>query len=75
MKEIVTKIYNIAFVFLAGLAMSGCRGSGGGGSLGFLGDTLGGGSGSSGGDFASGGSAIATYHNPEPGSLILLGAG
>ena len=73
MKEIVAKIYNITFVFLAGLVMSGCGGSGGGGSLGFLGDTFGGGSGS--GDFASGGSTIVTYSNPEPSSLILLGSG
>jgi len=45
MKEIAVKIYNIAFVFLAGLVMSGYGGSGGGGSLGFLGDASGGGSG------------------------------
>jgi len=74
MKEVAVKIYNIAFVFLAGLVMSGCAG-GGGGSLGFLGGASGGGSGGSGGDFASGGSTIATYHNPEPSSLILLGSG
>lgn len=71
MIKLIKRFYNLFFLAFTTLIISGCNGGGGGGSLGFLGDTFV----SSGGGSVGGGSTLATVHNPEPSSILLLGSG
>jgi len=52
----------------------GCGGGGGGGSA-ALGALFGPGSGGGGGGGGGGGDTLATIHNPEPATLLLMGSG
>jgi hypothetical protein len=75
---IYKKIFSLFFLVSLVLVLAGCgSGSGGGGGLlGFLGDAFNGGSVSDSGAIGGGGTtALATVHNPEPSSLILLASG
>lgn len=66
---------------IASIALAGCGGGGGGGLASLIGGTIGslaGGGGTTstvGSGLLDGGSTIATIHNPEPTTLILLGSG
>jgi hypothetical protein len=85
-KNLITKIYRLSCLSLTSLALAGCNGGGGGGLFSALGDAFSGGGaggsiagsgGSVGGGIVTGGGStgLATVHNPEPSSLLLLTSG
>ena len=81
MKNLFARTANFAILFVLLPFVYGCQG-GGGGPLGFLGGGgfFGGGS-NGGGSFVGGGGTfvtgetLATIHNPEPTTMLLLGSG
>lgn len=71
MKNFFARAMNFVSFAILLPVISGCQGGGGGG-LSFLG---GGSGGDSGGFVGGGGDSIATIHNPEPATMLLMGSG
>jgi len=73
LKNKIKKVSKLLCFYVTTLVIAGCNGGGGGGSLGFLGNL--GGSSSGAGSSGIGDTTLATYHNPEPSSILLLTSG